>query len=53
MCIGVWWFMDLCAHIISYFDLIVIIGKIAIMDFGVDCNFGFTMGGLASDGGIL
>jgi hypothetical protein len=43
MCIGVWWFISLCAHIILYFDLIVIIdGQIAIMDFGVDCNLGFA-----------
>jgi hypothetical protein len=53
-CIGVWWFINLCAHIILYFDLIVIIdGQIAITDFGVDCNLGFASGELASDGGIL
>ncbi len=44
----------MCAHIILYFDLIVIIdGQIAITDFGVDCNLGFASGELASDGGIL
>jgi hypothetical protein len=54
MCIGVWWFIGLCTHIILYSDLIVIIdGQIAIMDFGVDCNLGFATGELASHGGIL
>jgi hypothetical protein len=54
MCVGVWWFINLCAHIILYFDLIVIIdGQIAIMDFGIDYYLGFTTGELASDGSIF
>ncbi len=44
----------MCAHIILYFDLIVIIdGQIAIMDFGIDYYLGFTTGELASDGSIF
>jgi hypothetical protein len=57
MCTGVWWFISLCVHFVVYFDSIVIInGRIAIVDFGLDCNLQVNkqLGILEiCDGGIL
>jgi hypothetical protein len=38
-CIGAWSFTGLSMHFVVYFDSIVIIdGRIKIVDFGLDCN---------------
>jgi hypothetical protein len=39
-----------CAH---YFELIIIDGQIAIVDFGINCSLDSRTGELASDGAIL